>query len=139
MQRLVPILLFILLCTLQSCGEPECNNTNPVFSKHQPHDIVYKDEVIKQIVGEEEGFRYIISGYEEKEYNSRYLNVSIRGDNICAKVSLLLLRTDSIIEPLIKAKGMGYHHAELKGLKFIAMRNCTSTEFVYGGAERIID
>lgn len=127
----------MLMYILQSCDQPECNNTNPVFSKYQPNDIMYKNEIIEKIMGTE-GFRYTINGYEEKG-DEQYLNIAIQGDSICAEVSLLLLKTDSIIDPLIKTKGMGYHHAEIKGLQFIAMRNCTSTAFVYRGADKIVD
>ena len=127
-----------MVSILQSCNQPECNNTNPVFNKYQPDDIVYKDEIIEKIMKSEEGFRYTVSGYEEKG-NEQYLNVAIQGDSICAEISLLLLKTDSIIAPLVKTKGMGYHNAELEGLKFTAMRNHTSTKFVYIGAEKIID
>ena len=138
MQKTAFLLSFIMVCVLQSCNRRECANTNPVFNEYQPGDIAYKDEVIEKIMGTEDGFRYIVTGYEE-EGDKQYLNVAIQGDSICAEVSLLLLKTDHVIKHLTEVKGLGYHHAELKGLKFTIIENHTSTEFVYIGAERIID
>ncbi|OIQ21464.1 MAG: hypothetical protein BM557_04225 [Flavobacterium sp. MedPE-SWcel] len=138
MKKLRFILPVTVLFALQSCQSVECNNTNAIFDNNQPNEQVYKDELAKQVIPQQEDFVYTVEGYEEKD-EKRYLNVAIQGDSICAIASLLVKDTNTTIEHLLQVKAKGYHNTELEGLKFTVEKDGNNTELVYNSIDHLVD
>ena len=75
----------------------------------------------------------------QKDNNSQYIHAHIQGDELCAKIVLVVNGSDKGIEGIIKNKGMGYSGAELEDLKFDIKQDSTSTKFVFQSISDIGD
>lgn len=122
-----------------SCDRPVCKNTNPIFDKYLPEAKEYKAELVKQLAKTDESkLTYWMDKYQE-ENNTKYLEVYIQGDGLCAKMELTISDSKKGIEGIIRTKGISYGGAELEGLKFDIKQDSTSTEFIFKEISGIID
>ncbi len=130
--------LFILSLTVQySCTNLKCNNTNPIFDKYPAESEEYKSELL-EVMKADNNLKYYLDSYDEMNGNN-YLNISVQGDNTCAKAVIWIRNTDKKLDGIIKNKGMGYSGSELKGLQIQTAPDTKKIQFVYKGMDKVID
>jgi len=131
--------IFGLLILTVSCDRPDCKNTNPIFDNYTPDTKEYKDELVKQLAKVDRSkLNYWMDTYQE-DNNLKYIVAHVQGEGLCAKIFLGVNDSEKGIEKLIMNKGMGYHGAELEGLKFDIKQDSKSTEFVFQEISGIVD
>lgn len=121
-----------------SCDRPECTNINPVFEANLPESSEYKTELATRLDKNSNNLTYWFDRYEEKD-SRQYIHAFVQGDSLCAKAVILLQNPNEKLDGIIKAKGGGYHGAELDGLEFATVKKAGETIFVYKNLNRIID
>ena len=131
-------LFFITPLLFISCDRPECTNTNPVFDANLPDSNEYKAELAAKLDKNSDDLTYWFDRYEEKD-GRQYIQTFVQGDSLCAKAVILLQNPDEKLDGIIKAKGGGYHGAELDGLEFATVTQAGETIFVYKNLNRILD
>lgn len=137
---LVSSILALCLFSLNvSCDRPVCKNTNSIFDKYAPNENEYKAELVKQLAKTDKSkLAYWMDTYREKN-NTKYLEVYIQGDGLCAKMELTVNDSEKGIEGILEKKGGGYCGAELEDLKFDIEQDSTSTKFIFKEISGIID
>ncbi|MEC4004324.1 hypothetical protein OX283_006630 [Flavobacterium sp. SUN052] len=130
-------LVFLLIET--SCDKSNCKNTNVIFDKYSPETEVYKKELVEELSKiDKSKLTYWLDAYQEKN-GLKYIQVSIQGDTLCAKIILVIKNSKKGIEEIIKNKGVGYVGAELKNLEFLTYLDYIKTEFIFKKISRIVD
>ncbi len=132
--------IFCLLSFIISCGRPVCKNTNPIFDEYAPETKKYKDELVKQLaIVDKSKLTYWMDNYREDSNAQKYIQAHIQGDELCAKIVLLVRGSTKGIEGILKTKGMSYSGAVLKDLKFDIRQDSISTEFIFQEVGWILD
>lgn len=133
--KLVLVSFFVIAF---SCNETEVK-PNQVFENYLPETKEYKDELVKQLdTIDKSKLTYYFDSYEEID-GKDYLHVTIEGKNLKANTLLLVKNWDIALQPIKEFKGKGYGGAELVNLKFDVLQTPENTEFVYAGAEELLD
>lgn len=133
--KLVLVSFFVIAF---SCNETEVK-PNQVFENYLPETKEYKDELVKQLnTIDKSKLTYYFDSYEEID-GKDYLHVTIEGKNLKANTLLLIKKWDIALQPIKEFKGKGYGGAELVNLKFDIQQTPENTEFVYAGAEELLD
>ncbi|MES2411448.1 MAG: hypothetical protein V4535_08400 [Bacteroidota bacterium] len=133
------ILALCLLSFNVSCDRPNCKNNNPIFDKYAPNEKEYKAELVEQLAKTDESkLTYWMDTYRE-ENNTKYMEVYVQGEGLCAKMVLTVNDSEKGIEGIIRTKGISYGGAELEGLKFDIMETPEGKIFVYRSLNYIID
>ena len=132
--------LFITSCFvfLLSCDRPACENTNTVFNQFAPETEEYKTELAKQLTLQKASDLTFWFDSFQSHHNKEYILVNIQGEQLCAKGWLLV--TDwKTLQGIKETRGVGYHGAELIGLKIDIKKDSVSTELIAMSVERIVD
>ena len=137
MKKLISYFIAVTLLLI-SCDRTECTNTNPVFDANLPESNEYKTELAAQLGKHPHDLTYWFDRYEEKE-GEKSMSVFVQGDNLCAKAVIALHDPNNKLDGIIRAKGVGYHGAELDGLEFATTKENGETIFIYRNLDRIID
>ena len=128
--------LFLIL--IFSCDRPECKNSNSVFEAYEPDTKEYKDELVRQLqMTDNKTLSYWLDKYETKN-NKEYILVSIQGEELCARGSILVNNWKNL-EGVKRTQGKGYIGAELKGLQIDIQKNPLQTELVLKDIDYIAD
>ena len=128
----------LLLLLLMACGQPKCNNTNPVFDKYPVASKEYQLELVKQLGSRNEGeLRFWIDKYMESG-GKEYLLIDIQGKGLCAK-GMMHVSEWGNMQAVKNGKGGGYHGAELKGLRYTLNTDTTAPGMEYLYAEGVED
>lgn len=128
-----------ILLLFVSCDRPKCKNTNVIFDQYSPETKEYKDELVKQLSKRDKSkLTYWLDAYQEKN-GSKYIQVSIQDNTLCAKIILEIKDSQKGIEGIIKNKGAGYIGAELINLEFKTFQDSSKTEFVFTEISLIVD
>ncbi|MCF6132530.1 hypothetical protein [Flavobacterium wongokense] len=141
MKKTASICLFIFLFSLVvgSCDRPNCTNTNPVFDKFTPDSKEYKEELARQLKSVDPSeLTYWMKDYTEQN-DKKYLYVNVQGDGLCAVLFLNIRDSEKGISKLISKKGVSYHGAEFKDLKFDAVKENGETQFIFKSISWIVD
>ncbi|NNT71809.1 hypothetical protein HKT18_06220 [Flavobacterium sp. IMCC34852] len=134
-----PLYTFIICCFIISCSKEDCKNTNPIFDESLPENNDYKKELAIQLrLANSEKLTYFLEGYQEKN-GQRYLYVAIKGDSLCAKGILSILKEEPKLKGIIENKGKGYIGAELKNLSFKIHQDSSNINFIFKDLDNIID
>jgi hypothetical protein len=108
---------------------------NPIFIKFAPDNVKYKAELIKQLsLQSNANLTFSVKDYIV-ENNTEKLYVTVKGNNINAIAVMLLDKPSKVLEGLRSKKGVSYHDAELKNLKYSIKGN----EIVFEDVDSIID
>lgn len=121
-------------------GLVSCNNyhNNPIFEKHSPDSKIYRDELAIELASPEAAdFTYRLDGYSVTD-GKEYIDVDVTSPKVKAKAHVLV-RDWHKLESIRRSKGMGYHGAELSGLKIKPDQTAGKTEFTYVDLDKIID
>lgn len=137
MYKLYPYFFILSTAILFSCQNTKYNNTNPVFDKYPAESEEYKSELL-EVIKANNNLKYYLDSYDEMNGN-HYLNVSVQGDNTCAKAVIWIRNTDRKLNGIIKNKGMGYSGSELKDLQIGIVPDTKKIQFVYNGFDKVID
>jgi hypothetical protein len=129
------LLFFLISIAVISCDRSNCKNTNPIFDKYSPESEEYKTELVNYV--DQDKLTYWLESYKS-ENNKEYISVHIQGESLCA-VGVIRVVDWRGIEGIKRTKGKGYRGAELVGLKFIAVKDSSTTELVYTGIDYIFD
>lgn len=134
-KKLVLVSFFVIAF---SCNETEIK-PNQVFENYLPETKEYKDELAKQLdTIDKSKLTYYFDSYEKID-GKDYLHVTIEGKNLKANTLLLVKNWDIALQPIKEFKGKGYGGAELVNLKFDIQQTPENTEFIYAGAEELLD
>lgn len=138
MTNLFKYFIAVVVLIVISCDRPECSNTNPVFDANPPESNEYKMELAAQLDNNPEGLTYWFDRYEEKN-GEELMAVFVQGENLCAKAIITIREPNDKLDGIIRAKGGGYHGAELDGLEFATVKQAGETMFVYKNLGSILD
>jgi hypothetical protein len=70
---------------------------------------------------------------------STYITASVQGDDLCAKIVLIVKESTSGIEDIVEREGLGYRGAELKELEFDIIQSKTDTDFIFRKVSSVVD
>ncbi len=122
-----------------SCNRTTCRQANAVFASYPPSTKQYADELVRQLkLVDKSTLTYWLDAYQQ-EGNSQRLVVRLQGDGLCAQMPLTIKGSLQGIEQLVANKGMGYHNAELKNLRFDVQRDNAKTEFIFSSVDGVVD
>jgi len=125
--------------TFLSCDSPECNNTNPIFSKYAPSSPEYKKELIAQLRNADlHELSYWFVQYVE-DSGEEYLQFSIQGEGICAMGLVKVETWSDKVANIKRVKGRSYEGAKFKGLSFALEERGDEIELIYKDFDRMID
>ncbi|NMH26955.1 hypothetical protein [Flavobacterium silvaticum] len=128
-------IISVSLLLLAGCKNVECSNTNEIFASASPEKAIYKKELVSKIKAiDTSGLyfffdKYVILNGQEMIY------VSIKGKELCATGIVSISKSDKLFDGIRKSRGLGYHGAMLKNLKFSIRGN----ELVFESSDGIID
>ncbi len=136
MKSYFKVLTIVTFCTIMvSCTQTNNSKMNPIFVKFAPDNVEYKAELIKQLsLQSNTNLTFSVKDYIV-ENNTEKLYVTVKGNNINAIAVMLLDKPSKVLEGLRSKKGVSYHGAELKNLKYSVKGN----EIVFEDVDSIVD